>query len=125
MDRRRLLDALLLGVPADQGVEDGEDVAAVFDHAVEDVAKLGVALGVAMPFQQHGGRNLDVTAELLGRMAAQEEAIEKRRLPLGKREVCGDFYRNDLGDRGHKEKSSLPKSASASSGTVALVSRGG
>jgi hypothetical protein len=44
---------------------------------------------------------------------------------LRKREVCGDFYGNDLCNRGHKEKCSLPKSAPASSGTVDWMSRAG
>jgi hypothetical protein len=121
----RLLDALFLGVPANQGVEYGQDVAAVFDHAVEDVAEFGVALGVAVPLQEYRGGHLDIAAELLWGMAAQEETVEKGRLALGKREVCGDFNRNDLCNRGHKEKCSLPKSASASSGTVVFVLRGG
>jgi hypothetical protein len=120
-----LLHALFLGVPPDQGIEDGEDVAPVFDHAVENISQFRVALGVAVPLQQYRGRHFDIAAELLGRMAPQEQAIEKRRFPLGKGEVCGDFHRNDLCDRGHKEKCSLPKSASASSGTVALLSLGG
>ena len=99
-----LLNALFLGVPPDQRIEDREDVAPVFDHAVEDVAKFGVALGVAVPLDHDGLGDLDIAAELFGRMAAQEQAIEKRRLPLGKREVCGDFGgRNDLCDRGHKK----------------------
>jgi len=65
-----LLNALFLGVPANQGVEDREDMPPVFDHAVENVAQLGVALGVAMPLQQDGLGDLDVPAKLLRRMAA-------------------------------------------------------
>jgi hypothetical protein len=122
---QKLLDALFLGVPSYEGVKDGEDVTAVFDHAVEDVAKFRVALGVAVPLQQNGGRHLDIAAQLLWGMTSQKQAIEESRFPLRKREVCGDFYRNDLGYRGHKEKCSLPKSVSASSGTVDLVSLGG
>ena len=121
----RLLDALFLGVPAYQGVEYGENVAAVFDHTVEDVAEFGVALGIAVPLQEHRRGHLNIAAELLWGMAAQEETVEKGRLALRKREVCGDFHGNDLCNRGHKEKCSLPKSASASSGTVVFVLRGG
>ena len=95
-ENRDLLNALLLGVPADQGVEDSQNVAAVFDHAVEDVAEFRVALGVAVPLEQDGLGHLDVAAELLGRMAAQEQAIEKRRFPLGECEVCSDFGRNEI-----------------------------
>ena len=116
---RKLLDALLLSVPADEGVEDGQDVAAVFDHAIENVAQLGIAFGIAVPLQEHRRRNFNIAAKLLWRMAAEEETIEKCRFALRKGEVCGDFHGNDLGNRGHKEKCSLPKSASASSGTVA------
>ena len=121
----QLLDALFLCVPAYERVEDGEDMAAVFDHAVEDVAEFRVAFGVAVPLQQYRRGHFDIAAELFRGMATQEEAVEKRRLALRKREVCGDFHGNDLCNRGHKEKCSLPKSASASSGTVAIVSRGG
>jgi hypothetical protein len=121
----RLLNALFLGVPSNEGIEDGEDVAAIFDHAVENVAEFRVALGIAVPLQQHCWRNLDIAAKLLWRMAAQEESIEECRLALGEGEVCGDFHGNDLCNRGHKEKCSLPKSASASSGTVAWMSLSG
>ena len=125
VDSGWLLNALLLCVPADQGIEYGEDVAPVFDHAIEDVPQFRVALGVAVPLQQYRRRHLDVAAQLLGRVPAQEQSIEERRFALRKREVCGDLYGNDLGDRGHKEKCSLPKSVSASSGTVAYMSRAG
>jgi hypothetical protein len=120
-----LLDALLLSVPAHQGIENGEDVAPVFDHAIKNVAQFRIAFGVAVPLQEDRRRDFDIAAELLWRMAAQEEPIEKRRFPLGKGEVCGDFYGNDLGYRGHKEKCSLPKSVSASSGTVDWMSPAG
>ena len=106
-----LLDALLLGVPPDQRIENGKDVPAVFDHAVEDVAELGVAFGVAVPLQQDGLGHFDIAAQLFRRMAAQEQAIEKRRFPLGKREVCGDFCRNDLGNRGHKKNAVYRKAS--------------
>lgn len=106
-----LLNALFLGVPADQRIEDRQDVSPVFDHAIEDVAEFGVALGVAVPLQQDGLGHFDITAELLGRMAAQEQTIEKRRFPLRKGEVCGDFCRNDLCDRGH-EKNAVYRKAS-------------
>jgi hypothetical protein len=99
-----LLNALLLGVPPDQGVENGQDMAAVFDHAVEDVAEFGVALGVAVPLDHDGLRHFDVAAKLFGRMPAQEQAVEKRGFPLRECEVCGDFgWYDDLCDRGHKK----------------------
>jgi hypothetical protein len=45
-----------LHIGADQGVKDGEDVAAVFEHAGENIAQLGFALGFAMPFGKYGAR---------------------------------------------------------------------
>ena len=61
-----LLNALFLGVPADQGIEDREDVPPVFDHAVENVAEFGVALGVSVPLQHDRLGHLNITPELLG-----------------------------------------------------------
>jgi hypothetical protein len=121
----RLLNALLLGVPSNEGIEDGEYVAPIFDHTIENVAEFRVAFGIAMPLQKDRGRYLNIAAELLGRVPPKEEPVKKRRFPLGEGEVCGDFYGNDLCNRGHKEKCSLPKSASASSGTVDWMSPAG
>src|ERR1700733_3062640 len=106
------MDALFLGVPAYEGIEDCEYVPAVFDHAVEDVAEFGVALGVAMPLDHDGLGHFDVAAKLFGRMSAQEQAIEKRRVPLGECEVCVDFgCRDDLCDRGHKKNAVYRKAS--------------
>ena len=77
-----LLNALFLGVPANQRIEDGQDMPPVFDHAVEDVAEFRVALGVSVPLDHDGLWYFDVAAQLVGRMAAQEQTIEKRRFPL-------------------------------------------
>ena len=106
-----LLNALFLSVPTNQGIEDRQDVAAVFDHAVEYVAKFGIALGVAVPLDHHGLRHFDVAAQLLRRMATQEQTIEKRRLPLRKREVRGDFGLHDLWNRGHKKNAVYRKAS--------------
>jgi hypothetical protein len=70
-----------------QGVENGQDVAAVLDHAVESIAKAGFALGFAMPFRQDVRRNVNIAAQFVGGMAAQEEAIEKGRFALRKLEI--------------------------------------
>lgn len=61
-----LLDALLLCVPANKGIEDRKDVAAVLDHAVEDIAEFGIALGVTVPLDHDGLRHFDIAAKLLG-----------------------------------------------------------
>jgi hypothetical protein len=61
-----LLDALFLCVPANKGIEDRKDVAAVLDHAVEDIAEFGIALGVTVPLDHDGLRHFDIAAKLLG-----------------------------------------------------------
>src|SRR4029077_4577198 len=101
-----LLDGLLLGVPAYQGVENREDVSAVFNNAMQDVSQTGVLLSFSMPLGQHRGRNFDVPAKLLRRVAAQEQAVKERGLPLGKREVGGDFGGSgyELCRCGHRER---------------------
>ena len=86
-----LLHALGARFGVDQGLENGENVAAVIDHAGEDVAQRGVALGFAMPLEQHRGRNLDIPAKLFGGMPAQEQAVEEGRLPLREVEVVLGF----------------------------------
>jgi hypothetical protein len=102
--RADLLNALFLGIPPNKRVEDCEDVTPVFHHPVEDIPEFGISLGVAVPLDHDRLRHFYVAAELFRRMAAQEQAVEKRRLALGKREVCVDFgCRNDLGNRGHKK----------------------
>ena len=119
----RLLNALLRPVPTDQAIEDGQNVTAIIDHAREDVAELRVMLRFAVPLRKNRGGNFDVAAELFGRMAAQEKAIENCRLPLWKVEVMNDFGGNELWQRGHKEKCSLPKTFLASSRTSVLLPR--
>ena len=108
---RELLNALLLGVPPDQGIEDREDVAAVFDHAVENVAEFRIALGIAVPLDHDGLRHFDIAAKLLRRMPAQEQAVEERGFSLREREVCGDFGLHDLWNRGHKKNAVYRKAS--------------
>jgi hypothetical protein len=100
-----LLNALLLAIPANERVEDGEDMAAVFKHARKNVAQTGLTLGVAVPLGENGGRHFDVTTELFRGMATEEEAVEKSGFPLGKIEVQRDFRGNELlWHRSHGEK---------------------
>src|ERR1700742_4980966 len=60
-----LLNALFLGIPPYQGIEDFQDVAAIFAHAVEDFPEFGVALGVTVPLDHDGLGHFDVAAKLL------------------------------------------------------------
>lgn len=109
-----LLDLLGRDVVADEVFEDGQDVAAIFDDALEHRAEARLALGFAVPFGKYGGRYGDIPAKLFGFMATQEEAIEKRGFPLRKLEVLQDLL-DRIGLRGHIGKGSLQISALASS----------
>ena len=82
-----LLHALRAGLGVDQSFKDSKHVAAVFDQASEDIAKTRLALGLAMPFNQHRLRNLDVPAQLFGGMPPKEQAVEEGRLPLREVEI--------------------------------------
>src|ERR1700730_8320516 len=96
---------------------------AVVHHAGEDIAELRVALRFVMPFGEHCGGNLNVAAQLFGRMSTQEQAIEKGRLSLRKVVIMHDFDGHELWHRVHGEKCSLQKSPSTSSRTHVLLPR--
>jgi hypothetical protein len=98
------LNALLLPVPAYKGVEDCEDVPAVFNHSRKDITQAGLTFCFTMPFGEDGRGNFDIATELLGGMAAKEEAIEKSGFPLRDIEVQRDFRRNKLCHCGHGER---------------------
>ena len=88
----RLLDALRPGFGVDQSLENSENVAAIFNQAREDVAKRRLALGFAMPFQQHLLWNFDVSTKFFRRMPTQEKSIEESRLSLREVEVVLRFF---------------------------------
>ena len=92
-----LLHALGARFSVDERFENGEYVAAVINHAGEDVAQRGVVLGFAMPLQQYRGRDLDIPAKLFGGMPAQEQPIKESRLALREVEVVLGFVRR-VGD---------------------------
>src|SRR5712692_1083225 len=87
-----LLHALRAGFGIDQGFENGEYVAAVFDHAAEDIPQAGFPLGLAIPFGDHCRRNFNVPAELLHGMAAEKQAVEKGGLTLRVVEVVPGLF---------------------------------
>jgi len=109
---RTLLNALLLAVPANQRVKDGEDMAPVFQHAGKNVAQPRLALGFAVPLGEDRGRHFDVATELFRGMATKEKAIEKSGFSLGKIEVQRDVRGNELlWHRGHGEKAVYRKAS--------------
>jgi hypothetical protein len=96
-------------VGADQGVEDGQDVPAIFDHAGKDAAKLRLALGVLVPLSENSRGNLDIATQLFRGMSAKEQAVKESGLALGKSEVRDHFSRQHWCDRGHGENAVYPK----------------
>src|SRR5258708_27335046 len=98
---------------------------AVIHHARKNIAQLRVALRLAVPFGEDHRRDFDVSPQFVRGMAAQEEAVEKGRLPLRKVEIVHDFGGNELWHRGHREKRSLPTTCAASSRTPVFLPRSG
>ncbi|MGH9827370.1 MAG: hypothetical protein ACREDR_29425 [Blastocatellia bacterium] len=72
---------------ADQVFENGEDMLAVPDNLLEEEAQTGLALGFAVPFCKHGGRDLNIPPKLFRRMATQKQTIEESGLALRELEV--------------------------------------
>lgn len=99
-----LLNALVLLIPAYEGIENGQDVTAVFNHAGEDIAQFRFAFGVAMPLCQDGRGHLNVPAQLFRGVSTKEQAIEKRGLALRKFKFRGEVHGNELCHRGHTRK---------------------
>ena len=60
--------------------------------ARKNVAKSRLALRLAMPLQQHSGRNFDVPAKLFRGMPTQKQAVEEGRFALRKVEVVQSFF---------------------------------
>ena len=105
------MDALLLAVPADKGVENSEYVAAVFHHARENVAQPRFAFGFAMPLHENSWWYFDIAAQLFGGMAPKEKPIEKSGLSLGNVEIQRDFGGNELCHRSHGERAVYRKAS--------------
>src|SRR2546425_3091494 len=122
--KERLLQAVYPRVVADQGLENGQDVAAVLDYPLEHTAQARLALRFAVPFGKNSGRDLDVAAQLFRRVAAQKQPVEKGRLALRKLEVALAIVRGCGNWKHSQRKRSLPKFSTASSGTAAFGAQG-
>jgi hypothetical protein len=88
-----LLNALGLGAAADQGFEDGQDVAAELDHTAEDVAELRFTFCFAMPFGKDFRGDSNITAKVFGAVTAEEEPVEKCSFALRVFEIAGTAFR--------------------------------
>jgi len=98
----------------DEILEDGKNVAAIFDDALEHGAEARLALRFAVPFGEHRGGDGNIAAQLFGFVPTQEEAVEKSGLALGKLKILQDFFYR-IGLCSHLERGSLQISAFPSS----------
>jgi hypothetical protein len=113
-----LLQTLRSGIVAEQIFENGEDVLAVLNDAFQDGAKLGLALGFAIPLCENGGGDANVASQFIGGMASQKEAVEKCGFALRELEVLQSLVER-VGHGRHGRNRSLQISMTASSGTGA------
>src|ERR1700730_10340928 len=96
--RRRAEDLLQAGaanIVIDKRLENCEHVAAIFDHALQNVAQGGLALGFTMPASQHLGRHLNVAPKFVGRMPAQKQAVKEGGFPLRVFKLPLGLFRDD------------------------------
>ena len=61
-----------MGVRTYQGIEDGQNMTPVIDHARKNIAKLGIAFRFAVPLRKNNRGYLDVPAKLVRGMATQK-----------------------------------------------------
>jgi hypothetical protein len=104
-----LLNADRAGFETDEGVEDGQDVAAVLYHAVEIVAQAGLALGFAVPLGQDLGGHFDIAAELVGGVATEKKPVEEGCFALRELEIPQGIFDDD-GRDGHMQKRQFTES---------------
>jgi len=86
-ERAGLLKFLGGGVVADQIFKDGQDVLSIADDGLQDGPELGLAHRFTVPLSENRCGDLDVLAQLFGRMATQEQAVKKRGLTLRELEI--------------------------------------
>jgi hypothetical protein len=79
---RLLLNARLVLLVHYQAVENGQNLFAITVDALQRVAKSGLEIGGSQPFVEHGAGDIDILAQMFHGVTAQEQAVEKRRLPL-------------------------------------------
>jgi hypothetical protein len=79
---RKLLKTLSLGVETDERIENRQNVAPVLGDALESDSLFWLAHALSVPFGQHSGWNLNVSSQLLCRVAAEKQAIKECRLSL-------------------------------------------
>src|SRR5215469_15107050 len=104
-----LLNVGVQVVGADEGIKNGEDMPAIFDHAGKDVSEVRFAFGVLVPLGEHCGRNLDITAQLFRGMSAEEQTVKEGSFALRKRKIRKHVGRQNGSDTGHSKNAVYSK----------------
>jgi hypothetical protein len=102
----KLLEALRGGIVADEVLEDCQDVLAILHDPLEQRAKLRLADGFFVPLGKDSGGDLNVLPKLVGRMAAEEKAVEKRGFALRELEFLQSVFQR-VGHSCHGRNRSL------------------
>jgi len=76
-----------------KGIENCQDMPAILDDALKHSPQLWLARRLFVPFRQNRSRNPDILPQLLSRMAAQKQPIEKSRLALREFKVAKRLVR--------------------------------
>jgi hypothetical protein len=98
-----LLKFLRCSVVAEEILENRQNILPVADNALQQRAKLRLAHRLAIPLGQDSRRNSDIAPELIGRMSAKEETVEKGRLALRELEFLQGFVER-IGQCRHNRK---------------------
>lgn len=70
-----------------QLIEDRQYLFSIAVHAAERIAKAFLIAAGLQPLVQQGPGNVNIAAEVIGRVAAQEKAVEDSRFPLRTKRV--------------------------------------
>ena len=108
-----LLHAGSVVFAVEKRLEDRQNVPPVFHHAPAEFAERRLALGLAMPASQHLRRHFDIPAQLLDRVPAQKQAVEKAASRCGYSKSLS-VSSAIMGELAITEIRSLPKLSAAS-----------
>jgi hypothetical protein len=100
----------VLALGTDEGIEDGENVTTIFDHAREYVTELRFAFGVLVPLGENRRRNLNVAAEFFRGMSAEEQPVKESSLALRESKIRYDISRQNGSNSGHSKNAVYSKS---------------
>src|SRR5271169_4266627 len=97
----RLLEVSMLPVRTDQRIENGQYVAAVFEHARKDVAKLRFPFRIFVPLGENRRWHPDIATQLFRGMSAKEQPVKEGRFALWEVQIHNHFGRQHGSDRRH------------------------